>query len=94
MVNITPGAEEKVEAGDAHAQLSEIWTGYCIFRCGHCKHVRRLQWALKNELSLWLVGSPREPRGAPHNAPAAVWLLLGRALLALREPDRQIPFMP
>lgn len=32
MVNITPGAEEKVEAGDAHAQLSEIWTGYCIFR--------------------------------------------------------------
>lgn len=59
----------------------------------HYKHASFAVGA-KNELSLLLVGSPREPWGAPHNAPAAVWLLLGRALLALREPDRRIPFMP
>ncbi|MED6280329.1 hypothetical protein CHARACLAT_009730 [Characodon lateralis] len=31
---------------------------------------------------------------APHNAVAAVWLLLGLVLLLLREPDRRIPFTP
>lgn len=45
-------------------------------------HVRQLWWALKR--SLWLVGGVTlGAMGAPHNALAAVWLLLGLAPLAL-----------
>lgn len=57
------------------------------------KHVCQLQWVLNWALSL-AGGVTLGAMGAPHNALAAVWLLLGLAPLALREPDRRIPFTP
>lgn len=59
----------------------------------HYKRVRQLLWALNWALSL-AGGVTLGAMGAPHNALAAVWLLLGLAPLALREPDRRIPFTP
>ncbi len=75
--------------------------GFCVFFCvdlnAHMdvryKHVHQLLWALNWALSL-AGGVTLGAMGAPHNALAAVWLLLGLAPLALREPDRRIPFTP
>lgn len=57
--------------------------------CGSCGGL----WVLNVALSLasWVTLGVM---GAPHNALAAVWLLLGLAPLPLREPDRRIPSTP
>lgn len=79
-----------------YKHYSVTFYSVCKCKCGYTrysKYVVELLWVLN--VALWLpAGVTLGAMGAPHNALAAVWLLLGLAPLALWEPDRRIPFTP